>query len=758
MQLLLLGEGPEADACEEVLRAALPRLVCARSAGEHEGLRLALGGTATQAALRMGGEPRAGETYLPEGRYDLLPGEVAQLCGMTLPQLRRGRARLAPSSLAEFVRKGGSERAFVGLFASRLGAELPRATIAIYLYGREGAELFAAGGEPRPQLPWLWSPDAVEDGWTERPLRLGDEPFGVLVVLGASAASSAWAARLEEAAEELSGHLAHRFARAAQQQQEQHAALQERLSRAVGQSESLQGTLPGLLSEISEVLGGAGVACTTLDPSGNLSVSVAVGELGLRQGDVIDSVAGWEDLFSLPVYRTLAVEDLRQAPLSETCIAQFGALGVRAVLWVPLGGQGSLPWYLVLTSPGPRRWGLREQQTAVHAATCIALAIQSEQRRVEFERTSVSLMRVAEEWQLTFDVLDTAIIVLDPRRHIVRINQAGISLAGRSEPLLSGTSLDVLGEDPLWAAIAARHEAARHGDISEHTISLPDGRTFALSAVPFSGVNRSEDLIVLLARDLTRLTGLQISLQRSQRMASLGELVAGVAHEVRNPLFGISATLDALEVRYSAREELAPYLKVLRGEIARLRRLMQELLDYGRPYTPQLGTNQLQPLLSDALFACTALAERSQVSLRLECPPFLWVRVDRNRIAQVFQNLIENAIQHSPRGAEVRVEVFWGPSQIECRVVDSGVGFPEEEIEQLFEPFFSKRRGGTGLGLSIARRFVEDCDGRIWAQNRPEGGASFSVVLTRTAPWRSAQKEPSSLPLVPAETAEPPVA
>jgi signal transduction histidine kinase len=220
-------------------------------------------------------------------------------------------------------------------------------------------------------------------------------------------------------------------------------------------------------------------------------------------------------------------------------------------------------------------------------------------------------------------------------------------------------------------------------------------------------------------------------------MAAIGSIVAGVAHEVRNPLFSISATLDAFESRFGETESYGRYLAVLRGEIGRLTTLMKDLLEFGRPSEPDLGECDLGEVARAATLACEPLLERKGVEAvgPEDSPALPPVLADRARMTQVLQNLIENAAHYSSRGGRVEVSLALAQDGegewVECAVRDSGPGFAAEDLEQLFEPFFTRRRGGTGLGLSIVQRIVYDHGGGVFARNHPEGGAVVGVRLRR---------------------------
>jgi len=237
-----------------------------------------------------------------------------------------------------------------------------------------------------------------------------------------------------------------------------------------------------------------------------------------------------------------------------------------------------------------------------------------------------------------------------------------------------------------------------------------------------------------IARDISQRVFAERELRRGHTMAALGALVAGVAHEVRNPLFGISSTLDAFEARFAARGDHGPHLGVLREQLGRLTGLMNDLLEYARPTELQLAHGRLEPVVESALAACRPLAERRGVAIDIRLaeglPP---LRLDPRRLAQVFRNLLENAVQHAPAAGRVRFEARAvagpGPPRVLCTVEDDGPGFAADDLPHVFEPFFTRRQGGTGLGLAIVHRIAADHGGSVEAENRPEGGARLSVSL-----------------------------
>lgn len=223
-------------------------------------------------------------------------------------------------------------------------------------------------------------------------------------------------------------------------------------------------------------------------------------------------------------------------------------------------------------------------------------------------------------------------------------------------------------------------------------------------------------------------------LRRSETLAAMGRLVAGVAHEVRNPLFGISSTLDAMEANAKVDRTDSRYWEILRREADRLNNLMKELLEFGRTPPAAFSTHGLCSTLAEAIRHCHAAATAAGVVIVNQTSDDAQVEMNRDRLLQVHINLLENALQHAPRHSEVIVTTqesvdAAGQRWIDYSVADSGSGFATDDLPRIFEPFFTRRRKGTGLGLAIVRRIVEEHHGTMEGSNRTEGGALMAVRL-----------------------------
>lgn len=348
----------------------------------------------------------------------------------------------------------------------------------------------------------------------------------------------------------------------------------------------------------------------------------------------------------------------------------------------------------------------------------------------EQKRMHASIQQSAIEWRQTFNAIDFPVLIVDLKGRIRRLNKAAHDIAGSHDQEIVGKRLSEVGTGEPWQKAGELIHQLRDngGSRSAEVRDRASGKTWEITAYLIHEFGSAGERAILIAQDTTKRTELEASLRRSEMMSLLGSLVAGVAHEVRNPLFGISSILDAFETRFNDRTDYLRYTNVLRDELARLNILMEELLEYGKPYQGELYLSSLEDVVTKSLRSCVPVAEVAGVELINRVSGRIpKVLVDRRRLSKVFVNLIENAVQHSPRGEAVIVEVNEGRDGnqlwLECSVKDSGTGIPPEDHPSIFEPFFSKRRGGTGLGLAIAKKIMEEHGGKLIAENNPEGGA-----------------------------------
>jgi signal transduction histidine kinase len=364
------------------------------------------------------------------------------------------------------------------------------------------------------------------------------------------------------------------------------------------------------------------------------------------------------------------------------------------------------------------------------------LEARMEERTRALRESEAALAQAASDWRRTFDAIDSPVMILDLGGRLVRANATVRALSGISPGSgITGSNVTAMSEREPWetasrvASVAVASRATRSAEAHD----AATGRSWDVSAYYVEPEGTNEARVIVVAKDTTRVLELRETLRREETMAQVGSLVLGVAHEVRNPIFAISLTLDSFEARYGDTPGLEKYFPVLRREVDRLGHLMRDLLDYGRPPRVEAVPVALRNVVAEAIRASENDARTREVEVVNDVSAALPdVVVDPQRMAQVFQNVVHNAILHTPPNGRVAVNASMrklaeGQRWVEATVRDTGPGFKPEDLVRIFRPFVTGRAGGTGLGLAIAQRIVEMHGGTISAGNAPEGGALVTI-------------------------------
>lgn len=349
---------------------------------------------------------------------------------------------------------------------------------------------------------------------------------------------------------------------------------------------------------------------------------------------------------------------------------------------------------------------------------------------------------------------DLGILVIDPQGRVAQANAAVLRLVGTTPSRARGESASELlrtvvsHDDPVAEAFRVavmEREAVLHARGGAEVPVLLRSRR--VGKPPW---------LVMAIRDLSQSRRMQQELRRHERLATLGQLSTGVAHEIRNPLAGIGTSAQVLMRRFEPRDERARFVRVILDEVARLSRIVDSLLQYARPREPELKPTALASCIEHVLVLAAEPVERAGVRVELDVAPRLGpVYIDPDLVTQVLLNVTLNAVQAMPQGGQLRYEVRRvrrrGPARgvgrrasdrprrgaragarpwtffQQVRVIDTGVGIPRGVLSKLFDPFFSTKPQGTGLGLSICQTIMHEHGGSIAAASRE--GRGTTVLL-----------------------------
>jgi signal transduction histidine kinase len=304
-----------------------------------------------------------------------------------------------------------------------------------------------------------------------------------------------------------------------------------------------------------------------------------------------------------------------------------------------------------------------------------------------------------------------------------------LGLAGAVGGLVIGYGISRALRQSIYRLSVRVQDIAQHLDRDVGSVSLvADGDLQTLEDQMRVIVRRVEQA----ARQLQRQ---QRELVRAEQLALVGQLAAGVAHEVRNPLTGIKLLVDAALRPKGSHALAGADLQVVRREIGRLEQTVQSFLNFARLPAPEVAPCALGRLVREAWDAVRTRADQQNVALELHAPaePVI-AAADAGQVTTVLVNLFVNALDAMPTGGRIEVAVRpAGDGMVRLSVADTGPGIPSDILGRLFEPFLTTKPHGTGLGLSLSRRILEEHGGRLDGANRPTGGACFTLTLPAPA-------------------------
>ena len=344
--------------------------------------------------------------------------------------------------------------------------------------------------------------------------------------------------------------------------------------------------------------------------------------------------------------------------------------------------------------------------------------------------------------------LPDAVVGVDEALRIVFWNPAAESLSGRSARRVLGRALkEVFPPDSSVARhLAGTLSSGESRSEGEAIIDGSDGRPVPVSIVtaPLTGRAGTPAGAVAVLRDLTRLRQLEEEVRRGERLAAVGRTAVGLAHEIRNPLGAIRGVVQLLSKELGAEGCWKEHFEVLLKEVDRVNRILELLLDLGRPVQLRLAPLNLHQLLERVVLLTEEMAAGLNVKiLRRYDPSLPPILGDEDRLIQVFHNLVRNAIEAMPGGGRLtlstrvsmkhlfaKVDLGSGMrSMVEAQVSDEGEGIPEASLGKIFDPFFTTKQKGLGLGLALCHRIVEEHKGAIQVDSEPAKGTTVTCFL-----------------------------
>lgn len=371
------------------------------------------------------------------------------------------------------------------------------------------------------------------------------------------------------------------------------------------------------------------------------------------------------------------------------------------------------------------------------------LAEQAKVSREELEVAQSDLSRLTLLHEHILQCLPSGLLTCDSQGRIIYANQSALSMMGAElQSILDKPLEEVFPQIPsrlFQEAARGVHDPQMRRQNMKYT--RPDGRVLELgfSLAPLRGGDGALMGTIFHFQDLTQTVAMEQHLRRMDKLASIGEMAARIAHEIRNPLASVSGSIQILQKELSLEGPNRRLMEIVVRETKRLNGLLTDFLSFARPEHPKPKKMDLSKALRETLTLFMEQA-RSSCELKVQISPGLTMYADSKKLRQVVWNLLNNALEAMPQGGNLTVRASWASGALPAglntqetwlvmEVEDSGVGIPEEVKDKVFDPFFTTKEKGTGLGLSIVHRLVEEMGGRIEMQSQPGKGSRFMVWL-----------------------------
>jgi PAS domain S-box-containing protein len=364
--------------------------------------------------------------------------------------------------------------------------------------------------------------------------------------------------------------------------------------------------------------------------------------------------------------------------------------------------------------------------------------------------TDTTEFKQAEElrrYKELFDNVAEGVFIFSQRGKFIEANDRLLESTGYSQAELSQLNItDLIDSDQILIMENMMKKASREKEVRfEIGIKTKNGSLIPNEVNCRYVMYLGDPCFLCVARDITQTKLLQNQLIRSERLAATGQLAASIAHEINSPLQGITALLNVIRSSHEDDQELLRKLDLVKSAFSSIRDTVRNLIDLNRPGKEIKQSMDLNQVIENTAALVRSYLKKSRVNIHLNfASKEMGIMGSPQQLGQVFMNLINNAVEsiindpdfqkrleESPtHSGEIKIETDRRDNEIVVTVQDSGPGIAEKNLKNIFDPFFtSKKTMGMGVGLSICHGIIEDHKGVITAENRPEGGARFTITL-----------------------------
>ncbi len=339
---------------------------------------------------------------------------------------------------------------------------------------------------------------------------------------------------------------------------------------------------------------------------------------------------------------------------------------------------------------------------------------------------------------LTGNVLEamhSAVVAVDEEGRIIMLNRLAEDLFGVKRSHVLNQNYDsIFPDDPcLIKKTMEKKRASQDVETVYKTLSESSRNLLIGSSCLFDEQNQFRGAVAVI-HDITELKKYEEEAKKAERLSALGNLAAGVAHEIRNPLNAISITVQRLRAEFEPRKDQEEYLSFIQtvlNEIKRLDNIINQFLSLAKAQKLTMVTTDMNEFLNEVigLVEIDAKDKNVQVIKTMERLPQL--KIDPNEMKKALLNIMLNGVQAIPQGGKLQIEAYLDDSKgnVIIRITDTGIGISKENLSTIFQPYFSTKEKGTGIGLSIAYRIISDHKGKIEVESETGKGTTFTITI-----------------------------
>lgn len=247
--------------------------------------------------------------------------------------------------------------------------------------------------------------------------------------------------------------------------------------------------------------------------------------------------------------------------------------------------------------------------------------------------------------------------------------------------------------------------------------------------VPFLNEQGKPYQYLAIRNDITERKRTEEVLHRQDKLAAVGQLAAGVAHEIRNPLTSMKGYAEFLQLDEKDPERME-FLSIILDEIERVNTIVEDFMVLAKPKAVELEEKNVVPVIKNVVSLLEFEARKKNVRLTFDCnQDIIQIECDENRLKQVFLNFIKNGIEAMPNGGELHVKTIIHDNNVQISIQDTGVGISKEKLKKLGEPFYTTKKNGNGLGLMVSFKIIESHKGKVFVESEPNKGTTFNILL-----------------------------